>query len=67
MRELGVEEKRRLTLMRLGLLFDRVKKCNPYYMGQGMKETYNLWPIPANEIEKNRGAVLTQNPGYENN
>lgn len=67
MRELGVEEKRRLTLMRLGLLFDRVKKFNPYSMGQGMKETYNLWPIPANEIERNRGAVLTQNPGYENN
>lgn len=67
MRELGVEEKRRLTLMRLGLLFDRVEKCNPYYMGQGMKETYNLWPIPAAEIERNRGAVLTQNLGYESN
>lgn len=31
MRELGVEEKRRLTLMRLGKLYDRVMKCNPFY------------------------------------
>ncbi|KAA5823680.1 RagB/SusD family nutrient uptake outer membrane protein [Algibacter amylolyticus] len=64
MRELGLEEKRRLTLMRLGLLYDRVSRFNPYYVEQGMKETYNLWPIPANEIERNRGAVLKQNPGY---
>ncbi|MCD7930216.1 MAG: RagB/SusD family nutrient uptake outer membrane protein [Tannerellaceae bacterium] len=31
MRELGIEEKRRLTLMRTGALYDRVMKCNPYY------------------------------------
>ncbi|GAF05014.1 SusD family protein [Saccharicrinis fermentans DSM 9555 = JCM 21142] len=66
MRELGVEEKRRLTLMRLGKLYDRIQKCNPYYrdMVDGMTETYNLWPIPASEIEANIGAVLEQNPGY---
>lgn len=63
-RELGVEEKRRLTLMRLGLLFDRVEQYNPYYMEQGMSQTFNLWPIPADEIEGNRGAPLEQNPGY---
>ncbi len=63
-RELGLEEKRRLTLMRLGLLYNQVSKYNPYYMGQGMQEHFNLWPIPANEIEGNRGAELTQNPGY---
>ncbi|MCX2481324.1 RagB/SusD family nutrient uptake outer membrane protein [Pedobacter sp. MC2016-15] len=62
MRELGVEEKRRLTLGRLGLLYDRVKKCNPYY--KDMLPTYNLWPIPAGEIERNKDVVLTQNPGY---
>ncbi|RYE26902.1 MAG: RagB/SusD family nutrient uptake outer membrane protein [Sphingobacteriaceae bacterium] len=62
MRELGVEEKRRLTLMRLGLWYDRVKKCNPYYSDALPK--YNLWPIPANEIERNNGAKLEQNPGY---
>ncbi|KEQ31256.1 membrane protein [Pedobacter antarcticus 4BY] len=62
MRELGVEEKRRLTLMRLGLWYDRVKKHNPYYSDALPK--YNLWPIPADEIERNNTAVLTQNPGY---
>ena len=29
MRELGVEERRRITLMRMGKLYDRVMKCNP--------------------------------------
>lgn len=63
MREFGVEEKRMLTLMRLGKLVDRVKKCNPFY-ASGMKDHFNLWPIPQQEIERNRGAVLEQNPGY---
>ncbi|WP_293743011.1 RagB/SusD family nutrient uptake outer membrane protein [uncultured Pedobacter sp.] len=62
MRELGSEEKRRITLMRLGLVYDRVKKCNPYY--NDVLTTYNLWPIPASEIERNNGARLEQNPGY---
>lgn len=62
MRELGSEEKRRITLMRLGLLYDRVKKYNPYY--SDVLPTYNLWPIPASEIERNNGTKLTQNPGY---
>lgn len=63
MRELGIEEKRRVTLMRLGLVYDRIKKCNPYYVKE-MLETYNLWPIPSAEIERNKDAVLEQNPGY---
>lgn len=62
MRELGSEEKRRITLMRLGLVYDRVKKCNPYY--NDVLTTYNLWPIPASEIERNNGSKLEQNPGY---
>ena len=62
MRELGVEEKRRLTLMRLGLLFKQVKAHNPYY--SDIQERHNLFPIPFNEIERNRDAVLEQNPGY---
>lgn len=62
MRELGVEEKRRLTLMRMGLLYDRVIKCNPYY--KDILPTYNLWPIPSAEIERNKDAKLDQNPGY---
>lgn len=64
MRELGLEEKRKLTLMRLGLMYDRVSKYNPFYVQQGLEEHFNLWPIPANEIEGNRGAVLEQNPDY---
>ena len=63
MRELGVEEKRRLTLMRLGLLYDRVKAHNPYYADEILPK-YNLWPIPAEEIERNIDADLEQNPGY---
>lgn len=62
MRELGVEEKRRLTLMRLGVWYTRVKRCNPYY--SDALATYNLWPIPQSEIERNNTAVLAQNPGY---
>jgi starch-binding outer membrane protein, SusD/RagB family len=51
-------------LMRLGLLYDRVKRFNPYYTD--ILPTYNLWPIPASEIERNNGAKLEQNPGYPN-
>lgn len=63
LREFGVEEKRMLTLMRLGKWVDRVKRFNPFY-GTQMQDNYNLWPIPADEIERNRSAVLEQNPGY---
>lgn len=62
LRELGYEEKRRLTLMRLGLWYDRVKRFNPYY--SDALPTYNLWPIPQSEIERNNTGTLTQNPGY---
>ncbi|MBO9634862.1 MAG: RagB/SusD family nutrient uptake outer membrane protein [Chitinophagaceae bacterium] len=63
LRELGVEEKRMLTLMRLGKWVDRVKKCNPFYAAQ-VQDYYNLWPIPASEIERNSGNKLIQNQGY---
>lgn len=63
LREFGVEEKRMLTLMRLGKWVDRVKRFNPFY-GTQMLDKYNLWPIPADEIERNRSANLEQNPGY---
>lgn len=72
MRELGIEEKRRITLMRTGKLYERVMKYNPYYAnpatngdGLGMQEKYNVWPIPLSVIEANTDAVLEQNPGYE--
>lgn len=64
MRELGMEEKRRLTLQRLGLLYDRVSRFNTYYVG--IQPFHNLWPIPFVEIERNTGAVLEQNFGYTN-
>ena len=71
MRELGVEEKRRITLMRTGKLYERVMKCNPFYAnpetcgdGIGMLKKYNLWPIPQSAIEANIGAKLEQNPEY---
>lgn len=62
LRELGVEEKRRLTLMRLGLLYERVKRLNPYY--KDILPVHNLWPIPQNQIDANIGAKMEQNPGY---
>lgn len=69
MRELGVEEKRRLTLQRLGLLFDRVSRFNSgnaqvSNFGLDIQPYHELWPIPFGEIESNTGAVLEQNPGY---
>jgi len=63
MRELGVEEKRMLTLHRLGKWYDRVKRCNSYYASQADPK-YELWPIPQSVIEANREAVIEQNPGY---
>ncbi len=63
LRELGVEEKRMLTLMRLGKWVDRTRRFNPFY-GTQMQDKFNLWPIPFSEIERNRTAVLEQNPGY---
>ncbi|MEO6732380.1 MAG: RagB/SusD family nutrient uptake outer membrane protein [Ferruginibacter sp.] len=63
MREFGVEEKRMFTLMRLGKWYDRIVKCNPLYAPSALPK-YNLWPIPQSEIERNRGAALSQNPGY---
>ena len=34
-----------------------------YYAKESLT-TYNVWPIPSSEIERNKDAVLTQNPGY---
>ncbi|WP_162417511.1 RagB/SusD family nutrient uptake outer membrane protein [Cyclobacterium roseum] len=69
MRELGVEEKRRLTLNRLGLLYERTNRyCegrpDVTNFGVDVQPYHNLWPIPFSEIERNTGAQLAQNPGY---
>lgn len=62
-RELVVEEPRRLTLSRLGVLVDRVKKYNPV-SAPSIQDFHNLWPIPQDEIDANILGELTQNPGY---
>ncbi len=63
MRELNYEENRRATLGRLGLVYARTVKGNPF-SGATIKEFNNLMPIPFAEIERNTGAVLDQNTGY---
>lgn len=62
-RELCYEEKRVLTLMRLGLQKERVDAHNVMSAGQ-ILDRNKLWPIPQSEIERNTEAVLEQNPGY---
>lgn len=62
-RELATEEPRRLTLVRLGKLYERVKKYNPV-SGPSIQEFHTLWPIPQTEIDSNLGAELGQNLGY---
>jgi len=62
-RELIGEENRRMTLVRTGTLLDRVKRLN--ILESGTIQPFNtLLPIPQNEINLNKDAVLTQNPGY---
>jgi hypothetical protein len=53
-----------LTLMRLGLLFDRVKKYGGATQSATVSAKNNLLPIPQSEIDRNIGAKLVQNPGY---
>lgn len=61
-RELTVEEHRRKTLCRLGVLVERVKR---YSAKSKDIEPYHQWfPIPQKAIDANRGAKLDQNPGY---
>jgi len=74
-RELAVEEMRTPTLMRLGLLYDRVKKYSytlwaddsvtPTLGHETIQPHNNLFPIPQTAIDLNGGAVLEQNPGYD--
>jgi hypothetical protein len=64
-RELMYEEPRRRTLIRMGLLVERVRK---YGLMESWRNTIqdfnNLWPIPQEAIDANFGAELKQNPGY---
>ncbi|WP_051254142.1 RagB/SusD family nutrient uptake outer membrane protein [Arenibacter latericius] len=64
-RELMYEGRRRKTLIRMGVLVERVRK---YGLVESWRNTiqdyHNLWPIPQEAIDANFGAVLEQNPGY---
>lgn len=63
MRELGIEEKRRITLSRMGKMYERTVKYN-VYNAPNIREHHQLFPIPQSEIDANVGAILEQNPGY---
>jgi len=72
-RELGMEEKRRLTLGRLGedIFYKRVVAYNPYLSGAyGTRaavtflKTYTRYAIPQSAIDANKDAVLKQNTDY---
>ena len=74
-RELVAEENRRETLMRMGLLYERVQShiapseeasagLLPYPVQQLTTDKGKYLPIPQSEIDLNKDAVLTQNPGY---
>ncbi|MVM31450.1 RagB/SusD family nutrient uptake outer membrane protein [Spirosoma sp. HMF4905] len=66
-RELVGEENRRMTLMRTKTLVDRATRLNSNSAVNktvGLTSTHLLMPIPLTEIQLNKDAVLTQNPGY---
>lgn len=62
-RELIFEEDRRITLVRMGKLIERVKKFNAL-SGPTVQPFHALFPIPFSEIQANKDAKLEQNPGY---
>ncbi|NBA84436.1 RagB/SusD family nutrient uptake outer membrane protein [Emticicia sp. CRIBPO] len=62
-RELIIEEARRRTLVRLGLLYERAVRYN--WDAKATMQPFNeLWPIPQKAIDANRDVKLPQNPGY---
>jgi hypothetical protein len=71
LRELVCEEKRRLTLSRVGKLSERIKKYNPYFSaahsadGKDYDAHFDLFPVPLSAIQANKDGVLEQNNGYK--
>lgn len=66
-RELIGEENRRMTLMRTGTLVERALRLNAndaQHPTTGLTSRNLLLPVPLTEIQLNKDAVLTQNPGY---
>lgn len=65
LRELIVEEPRRLTLSRMGKLVERTKKYNGFQTTVTTIQDKNaLFPIPQKFIDANFGFKIKQNPGY---
>lgn len=70
LRELVCEETRRLTLARVGKLYERITKYNPYFDAAHSADKkpydkhFDLFPIPLSAIQANKDAELQQNPGY---
>jgi hypothetical protein len=62
-RELTFEESRRITLARMDLLVERVRKYNPLN-GPQIQDHHRVFPVPFSEIEANKDAAFIQNPGY---
>lgn len=62
-RELSLEEDRRITLVRVGKLVERVRLYNRHN-GDEIQDYHALWPIPVGEIEANINGDLRQNTGY---
>ena len=65
--------KAELTLMRTKMLVERATRLNIQDEGiplpqtmriEGLQEFHELFPIPLREIQLNKEAELTQNPGY---
>lgn len=63
-RELYAEEFRTLTLCRLGLLYDRVKRFGYEASAKTVREKNNLGPIPQSVIDANSQAEFPNNPGF---
>lgn len=66
-RELVAEENRRMTLVRTNTLKARIAlngETAPSYSITGFQDYHTLLPIPLNDIDLNKDAVLEQNPGY---
>jgi hypothetical protein len=64
-RELMYETSRRRTLIRMGILVERVRNYGFLESARKTIQDYhNLWPIPQEAIDANFGAELKQNPGY---
>ncbi len=62
-RELIVEEQRRRTLTRMGVLYERVRRYNPS-SATSIQPHNELWPIPQSVIDSNKEANMDQNQGY---